>query len=93
MASTAAAVLSKALAKSRSKFEDGTVVRFRLSDENYRGFETRYLYAAIYIATKKAWFLTGKGWGGVSEYSEADFILLLGEADEVAVATSFEEVK
>lgn len=92
MASTAA-VLSKALAKSRSKFEDGTVVRFRLSDENYRGFESRYLYAAIYIATKKAWFLTGKGWGGISEYSEADFILLLGEADEVAVATSFEEVK
>lgn len=79
--------LSEDVSKSnRRKMKDGTVIRFRSSND-------RYTYAAIYAGGR--FWITGTGtWYGGNVFDYEEFVeRVLGTASKIEVATAFEELR
>lgn len=80
-------LLRQDLALRRPRMQDGTVIKFLAAG--------RFKYAAIYIAAKRCWYLTGNNpvYGNVIPHDEfMDNILLDENCSNVQVATEWESV-
>lgn len=76
---------------------DGTVVKFKyIFDLDAPKEERRkYTYAAVYVAKKNRWFLSGIGSALSREYQHADFMRMLAQPNvaKASVATGFAKFK